>query len=118
MPSLTPIAADNPPMVYYAQSGDTLNTIASRFSVNPFEIVSPEIIPSEGLINPGQMLMIPNRLVVTTANTRILPDSEVVYSPTGLEFDAETWVDALGSYLSEYTEYLTLHENQQRGRDY
>lgn len=108
-PTLTPVGADNPPMLYYAQSGDTLNTIARRFSVNPFEIVSPELIPEAGLIPPGQMLMIPNRLLLTTPREQILPDSEVVYSPTSLDFKTETWVDALGSYLSNYKEYLGLH---------
>jgi murein DD-endopeptidase MepM/ murein hydrolase activator NlpD len=108
-PSLTPIAADNPPMLYYAQSGDTINTLASRFSVNPFEIVSPETIPAEGLIPPGQMLMIPNRLVRTTSNIQILPDSEIVYSPTALDFNSEPWVEAIGGYITEYKEYLSLH---------
>jgi murein DD-endopeptidase MepM/ murein hydrolase activator NlpD len=95
-------------MLYYAQSGDTLETLANRFSVNPFEIVSPETIPGEGLISPGQMLMIPNRLLRTTPNTKILPDSEVVYSPTALDFNTEAWVEAINGYLTDHTEYLTL----------
>lgn len=107
-PTLTPIAADNPPMLYYAQSGDTLITLANRFSVNPFEIVSPETIPEEGLIAPGQMLMIPNRLVRTTPNIRILPDSEVVLSPTALDFNTEAWVEAINGYLTSHTEYLQI----------
>jgi LasA protease len=109
LPTLTPIAADNPPMLYYAQSGDTLEAISTRFSVNSFEIVSPETIPGEGLIPPGQMLMVPNRLVRTTANTRILPDSAVVYSPTELDFNTEAWVEGINGYLSDHTEYLSLH---------
>ncbi len=109
LPTPTLVSADNPPAIYYAQSGDTLQGLATRFSVHPFEIVSPESIAETGLINPGQMLMIPQRLVLTTSNVHLLPDSEIVYSPAALDFDTETFVDTLGGYLSTYTEYLNLN---------
>lgn len=66
LPTPTQIAADTPPMVYFAQSGETLEILANRFNVHPFEIVSDKEIPEEGYIPPGQMLMVPQRLLLTT----------------------------------------------------
>lgn len=110
LPSLTstdaPLAANNPPQIYYAQAGDSLDALAARFAVHPFEIVSPDTIPESAFINPGQMLMIPQRLGVFSAETPILPDSEFVYSPSAVEFNVITYVNTLGGYLSGYTEYL------------
>jgi LasA protease len=109
LPTATMIAADTPPMQYFAQSGDTLLGIANRFNVNPFEIVSDREIPETGLITPGQLLMLPQRLLVTTPNIQIIPDSEVVYSPSALDFITDIYVETVGGYLSDYTEYLSYN---------
>lgn len=109
LPTATQIAADVLPTTYYAQSGDSLTVLANRFNVNPFEIVSPEAIPEFDLIPPGQMLMIPNRLITTTPKILLLPDSELVYSPSAADFDAETFIDTIDGYLSNYNEYMTIN---------
>jgi LasA protease len=109
LPTATQIAADTPPMQYFAQSGDTLMGIAIRFNVHPFEIVSDREIPETGLITPGQLLMLPQRLVLTTPHKIIIPDSEVVYSPSALDFITEIYVNTVGGYLSDYSEYLTYN---------
>ena len=46
--------ADQPPMLYTAQSGDTLLALSRRFNVLPEEIVSAEDIPTPGLIPKGK----------------------------------------------------------------
>ena len=109
LPTSTQIAADTPPLQYFAQSGDTLISLATRFNVHPFEIVSDREIPENGLITPGQLLMLPQRLLVTTPNIILLPDSEVVYSPSALDFITEIYVETVGGYLSDYTEYLSFN---------
>lgn len=110
LPSLTPtnvnISADTPPLLYYAQAGDTLNGLSNRFGVNSFEIVSPETIPETGFINPEQMLMIPQRLALTSSSEKIFPDSEVVFSPTAMDFDTMTFIQTLDGYLKSYREYI------------
>ncbi len=108
-PTATQLSANTPPMIYYAQSGDTLTGLATRFNVHPFEIVSPEAVPEEGLIPAGQMLMIPQRLVTTTSNVKLIPDSEVVYSPAAVDFDTETFVETIGGYLTDYDEYMSIN---------
>ncbi|MCH7663553.1 MAG: hypothetical protein IH859_06755 [Chloroflexi bacterium] len=106
LPTTTLLDASGPPFLYTSQSGDTLNTLASRFGVNPIEIVSPEPIPSKGLINPGQIFMIPWRMGITTPIELILPDSEIVYSASVGTFDVVTYVNTLGGYLSTYRDYF------------
>ena len=109
LPTSTQIAADTPPLQYFAQAGDTLVSLATRFNVHPFEIVSDREIPENGLITPGQLLMLPQRLLVTTPNSILLPDSEVVYSPSALDFLTEIYAETVGGYLSDYTEYLSFN---------
>jgi LysM repeat protein len=96
----------SPPVLYYTQAGDTLKNIAVRFDVLPEEITSPDEIPADNLINPGQLLVIPWRLGETTPPIRIFPDSEVVYSPSAADFDVNGFVQNAGGRLSKYTEFL------------
>jgi LysM repeat protein len=107
-PTLTPTLpiVNTTPIVYYTQAGDTLPVVAVRFGVQPDEISSPEEIPERALFNPGQVLIIPNRLANTTSSQHFMPDSEVVYSPSGIDFDVKTFVDQAGGYLSTYDQYL------------
>ncbi|TAK14151.1 MAG: LysM peptidoglycan-binding domain-containing protein [Anaerolineae bacterium] len=108
LPSPTPdvVGGDTPPLLYTAQSGDSLDALAARFGVSPFEIVSDKEIPRTGFINPGQLLVIPVRLADTGPNNRILPDSDLVYSPSAVGFDAVTFGNTLGGHLAGYREYL------------
>lgn len=99
------------PVMYYTQAGDTLATVAVRYSVFPEEISSPEFLPELHFLNPGQLLLIPNRIGETTPAERILPDSEVVYSPSAIDFDIQGLVASAGGYLSRYREYLGTSGN-------
>ena len=50
--------------------------------------------------------MIPRRLANTTSHQRLLPDSELVYSPSATDFDVAAYINAAGGYLSTYSEWL------------
>jgi len=104
-PSSTPMV-NSEPVLYYAQAGDTLQVVASHFGTNPEDIESPEPIPAEDFISPGQLLVIPHGLVNTTAKEQLLPDSELVYSPSAKDFDVVAYVEEAGGYLNTYSEYL------------
>ncbi|MEN4011870.1 MAG: M23 family metallopeptidase [Chloroflexota bacterium] len=95
-----------PPILYYTQAGDALPAVAVRFGVAVEEITSPDAIPPTGLINAGKLLIIPNRLDETGPGDLLLPDSEIVYSPSALDFDVDAFVRQAGGYLSTYREYL------------
>jgi LysM repeat protein len=107
-PTITPTEeiVNTTPILYYTQAGDTLPLVAVRFGVEPEEIYSPEEIPDRALFNPGQVLVIPNRLANITSSQHLMPDSEVVYSPSALDFDVKSFVDQSGGYLSSYSQYL------------
>ncbi len=71
------------------------------------EILSPVPLPSpDHLLAPETPLLIPDRLTLMTPDMRLLPDSEVVYSPSALDFDIEAYVRAAGGKLSGEKYYV------------
>jgi LasA protease len=108
-PQLTPHFTQ-PPVIYdpgefydyYARPGDTLDGVAGRFGVDPQEISSPQPLLARGFLPHGQKLLIPNLLDEVTAPDPLLPDSELVYSPSAANFDVESFVRTADGYLSSY----------------
>jgi hypothetical protein len=68
-------------------------------------ISSPQDIPS-GLIGAGQIFTIPNAVGATLPNVHLIPDSEVVFSPSAIGFNSASYAGPFGGYLSTYREYL------------
>lgn len=89
---------------YVTQSGDTLPALEKRFGVAAWQISPVGVLPSQGLISPGIQLTIPNTLGETPYSGALLPDSEIVYSPSAAAFDIDQFVSAAGGYLSGYSE--------------
>lgn len=107
IPTPASVPVDSAPLLYYTQSGDTLPVIATRFAVDVDDITSSAgDLPKTGLLTPNTLLLIPHMLVNTTSPVKIIPDSELVYSPSALDFDVDTFVDQAGGYLSKYKEWL------------
>lgn len=100
---------ENAQILYYAQSGDSIGVLAIRFGVEAQEITSTASVPEEGFIPVGQLLLIPNRLKQTSSNLKLFPDSEVVNSPSSVDFDIAAFVDQAGGYLSTYKEQVYAH---------
>ena len=109
--SPTPRPTEVAPFIYITQSGDTLPALAVRFGVKPEEIRSQTPLPKKGLLKPNTVLIIPRRVGKTTPNTRVMPDSEVVYSPSAIGFDVRAFIQQAGGYMSTYREYLTITGN-------
>lgn len=99
-----PNATPKPPIQYYTQSGDTLAAVAGRFGVLPGQIEQGQPVPAEGLISPNILLIIPDILTDVYPSELVMPDSEVVYSPSAVNFDIQAYVSAAGGYLSRYKE--------------
>ncbi len=95
-----------PPLLYYTQAGDTLPVVAYHFGVAQEEITSTDTFSVEGFLPPGKLLIIPNRLDQTGPGDLLLPDSEIVFSPSALDLDIDAYVLDAGGYLSSYREYL------------
>ena len=106
--TVTPDFTQNPPILYYTQSGDTVPALAIRFNVNPEQInSSDQEIPKTALLEPNLLLIIPDTLEETSNSTRLLPDSEVVFSPSAIDFSVASYVSDAGGYLNQYKEYLS-----------
>ncbi len=99
-----PNATPKPPIQYYTQAGDTLPSITGRFGVSADQIVSTAYIPENGLINPGTLLIIPDVLDEVYDATLVMPDSEVVYSPSAADFDLFAFIEEAAGHLSRYKE--------------
>lgn len=101
------IPVDTAPLLYYTQAGDTLPVVAVRFGVNISDIETPTgELPQTGLLTPNTLLIIPHMLVNTTSPVKIIPDSELVYSPSAVDFDVEAYINQAAGYLSRYKEWL------------
>jgi LasA protease len=104
--SILTAAPEGKPILYYSQSGDTLKAVASHFGVRTDEITSSDSLPETSLIDPGTLLVIPERLTTQGPNIEIMPDSEIVYSVSATDFDTKTYVIESGGELAKYQEYL------------
>ena len=101
----TPTAGALPlAFTYLSQSGDTLAAVALRFAVDPAEIVSNQPLDPTGYLPQAALLGIPNRLENVESAAWLLPDSEIVYSPSAADFDISGFIQSAGGYLSRYTE--------------
>lgn len=90
--------------VYYTQSGDTLPAVAKRFGVDPEQISSSQPLAPEALLPVGQELQIPNTLGEMQFSDFLLPDSEIIYSPSTTDFQVGDFIEDGGGYLSTYSE--------------
>src|SRR5918993_3549821 len=102
-------AENTPTLLYYTQSGDWLPAVAIRFGVDVNQIASPKILPDQGLLDPGTLLIIPDTLdrsIPFTPAVQLIPDNELVFSSTAIDFDIAAYVTDAGGYLSSHREYL------------
>jgi hypothetical protein len=102
-PTLRPRATPLP-VVYFAQAGDTLRTVAIRFGVLPSDIrtVDNSPLPPDGLLTPNLRLIIPVSLTDTSDASHLFPDSGIVYSPTFSRFDPKEYIQSQNGYLASY----------------
>jgi LasA protease len=106
-PTLAPaLELHSKPILYYTQAADTLPVVAQRFGVEPSEIQSTDPIPDSAYLTPGQLLLIPQRLGSTTSSQRLIPDSEVIFSPSATNFDISSFVKNAGGRLGTQREWL------------
>lgn len=107
--TIPPINSGGPMDVYQSQGGDTLEIIARRFRVSPQQIISDQILPPvDKLIPPGTLLLLPKNSSdeKMSPGERSIPDSEVVYGPSALDFNLYNYISAENGYLNSYREYI------------
>jgi hypothetical protein len=89
---------------YTSSPGDTPRGLAGRFNVD-LEVVTSQADTAAGqYLPPGVEFSIPDNLPSTTAAQHLLPDAEVVFSPTAVDFSLYTAVQEAGGFLAGYQE--------------
>jgi len=89
---------------YNVRSGDMLAVVSAHFGVSPDEIQSPQPLPPKGLLPNNQLLIIPRLPEEPPYTQFLLPDSEIVNSPCGINFNIEEFVDQANGKLSTFTQ--------------
>ena len=90
---------------YTVEAGDTLKGIALRYQVSIEKITEMNNITNPNLIEVGQVLLIPPPSFEDVASSfKIIPDSELVNSPSNAYFDVTAFVDEKNGFLSIYSE--------------
>ncbi len=107
--TLPPVNAGGPMEIYTSQGGDTLEIIAQRFQINPQQIISDQVLPpADALLTPGTLLLLPKstNTEAMSPGERTIPDSEVVFGPSAMDFDISAYITAQNGYLNTYKEYI------------
>lgn len=90
---------------YIVQAGDYLQRIAQSYMVSVDAIIEANDIASPDFLEPGQVLIIPPPQPVGKGPAfKIIPDSELVYSPSSVDFDLADFVQQQDGYLAGYSE--------------
>ena len=92
---------------YIVKAGDTLRKIARQFQVSMVRITTLNGISNPNLIDVGQVLLIPPPSFEDVApDFKIIPDSELVNSPSNAYFDVAAFVNAKGGFLADYVDVI------------
>jgi LasA protease len=100
----SPLRSDPYYFYYTVQPGDTLAALAGRFEVDITQITSSAPIRQDGLLPAGLLLVIPNLSERVYDLPALFPDSEVILSPTSVDFSIDHYIFTSGGYLSTYSE--------------
>lgn len=95
------------PLQHSVQAGDTMGQIAQRYSINLEELVEANALANPNVLEIGQLLTVP----VPTPGTpgpgfKIIPNSELVYSPSSVDFDIDGFIHSKGGYLARFSEEI------------
>ena len=90
--------------LYIVQDGDSFVGIADEFGTTPDEIAQTNGLTTLSMIHPGDPLNVPLKIDRVGPSTKLIPDSELVYSPGTIDFDIAAFVDQTNGYLKTYTE--------------
>jgi len=90
--------------VYLLQPGDTLGKVALQYGTTAGELMTMNNITNANRVKAGQPINVPVKVSRTGPANKLVPNSEVVYSPAYLGFDVEAFVRAQKGYLKYYTE--------------
>ena len=90
---------------YVVQVGDTLGGIAQRYGISLQSLLDANNITDPNLLEVGMVLIIPAPNPISTSSSlKIIPDSELVYSPSAAHFSVAKFIASHNGYLNYYTQ--------------
>jgi len=91
--------------LFWVSAGDTLGNISKQYGVGLEQLARVNELTNPNLLEIGQQLTIPPPEPDGNApDFKIIPDSELVYSPTAHSLDIQAFAQDLGGYLASYQE--------------
>ena len=103
-PDPTRVVDDSGTEFYIVQDGDTFSGIADQFGTTPEDLAKANGLTTLSLIHPGDPLNVPLKLDRVGPNIKLIPDSELVYGPSTIDFDIAAFIAHTNGYLKTYTE--------------
>jgi hypothetical protein len=91
-------------VTYVTRPGETLLGLAKRFELRLDELLYQQPYLPDAYLPGGLQLVVPEIHGATTPPDTLLPDSELVYSPSAVGFDVTAFVNQAGGFLSIYSE--------------
>lgn len=90
---------------YTVNKGDTLGTIAKEYGVSVEQIMEANNLKNPNVLDVGQKLTIPPPIPDAMGPAvKIIPDSELVFSPYTIYFNTEDFIKQQDGYIVTYTE--------------
>jgi murein DD-endopeptidase MepM/ murein hydrolase activator NlpD len=89
---------------YIVRYGDTLGAISARYDISIDDLMRLNGITNPNTLQIGQQLKIPVVVTRGAPGEKLLPDSEVVYSPAYASFDVNAATNQFNGYLATYRE--------------
>jgi len=99
------------PVDYLVQQGDSLSVIARNYGVDLNALLQENEITNPNILEVGQALVIPTvDPNLKPVDFKIIPDSELVYSPSSIGFDSSSFLSQFSGYLSslDYSEEVVM----------
>ncbi|MEP7359704.1 MAG: LysM peptidoglycan-binding domain-containing protein [Anaerolineales bacterium] len=93
---------------YTTQTGDTLLALAAHFNTTPEEILAKNPgLSSTSTLASGISVTVPAYWAPLSGSAyKIIPDSELVYGPSGVGFDIDAYVAAQPGYLKQIGSFV------------
>jgi LysM repeat protein len=86
------------------QPGEDLGLIAQRWGVSVDDLLEANGLSLDAVVYPGQTILVPQPVTLHGPALKIIPDSELVYGPASVGFDAAAFAAGRGGFLASYSE--------------